>query len=237
MRTFRGEKFVSFYDQDSSAVFSDLEFQNCEFVSSSISIASKPALRSTIRNATLVNCRVNACSLDPAIVENVTLDGLGMYPKDILQTWGAVFNHVVLRGKIDRLMISNDVLPDLSLNPGYQEDVVWAFREANAEYYRHVDWALDISGGEFKELDIRGVPGHLIRRDPETQILLTRERVLQEDWRALPFQETLTPFSLDFMLQQEMSDLVLVAPKRHRKFSEHLHDLELLRKAGFAEVD
>lgn len=134
-------------------------------------------------------------------------------------------------------MISNDVLPDSFVNPEYQYENVDAFREANAEYYRHVDWALDISQAEFKELNIRGVPGKLIRRDLETQILITRQRALEGAWRDLPFREDLTAFSIDLMLQREMSDLVMIAPKRHRKFLSFLEDLQLLREAGVAEPD
>jgi hypothetical protein len=160
-----------------------------------------------------------------------------MYPKDILQTWGAVFKHVVLRGKIDRLMISNDVLPDLSLNPGYQEDVVYAFREANAEYYRNVDWALDISGGEFQELCVRGVPAQLIRRDPETQVVVTRESALLGSWKQLEFEENLWPGSIDLFLKREDDSLILVAPKRHPKFRAYLADLQLLRAARVTEPD
>jgi len=44
------------------------------------------------------------------------------------------------------------------------------FDEANAEYYSTVDWALDIGRGEFVELDLRSVPAHLVRRDPETEV-------------------------------------------------------------------
>jgi hypothetical protein len=34
-----------------------------------------------------------------------------------------------------------------------------------------------------------------------------------------------------------MADLVLIAPKRHRKFPLYLEDLKLLREAGVAEPD
>jgi hypothetical protein len=39
------------------------------------------------------------------------------------------------------------------------------------------------------------------------------------------------------MLQQELPDTVLIAPKRHRKFPLYLEDLQLLREAGLAEPD
>lgn len=235
VQVFQNQKFHRFVDYDSGSVFSDLEFRNCDFQGCLVGITKNPTLRTTIRNMSLINCSDNGSSIGNAIIENVEVKNFKA--PGLFQTFGAVFQHVVLRGKFDRLMICSYELPDSSVNLPYQYEVVEAFREANAAYYHSVDWALDISRGEFKELDIRGVPGRLIRRDPETQILITRQRVLEGDWRDLPFKENLTPFSLDFMLKQEMADLVLVAPKRHRKFPLYLEDLQLLRAVGIAEPD
>jgi hypothetical protein len=235
MRVFENQTFTFFRDRDSAALFSGVEFRRCQFEDCVVSITHDPILRSTIRNMSLIECIENGASIGNAIAEDVIIENLKA--PGLFQTFGAAFKHVMLRGRIDRLMISNEVLPRSDVNLPYQYENVEAFREANAEYYRHVDWALDISQAEFKELDIRGVPGRLIRRDPETQILVTRQRVLQDDWRALPFRDSMTPFSLDFMLKQEMHDRVLIAPKRHRKFPIYLEDLQLLREAGVAEPD
>ncbi len=235
MHVFENKRFEDFDDRDSAIVFSDLEFQRCCFDGCCISVTHNPKLRSTVRGMRLLNCTASGSSIGKAIVEDVLVENLktpGMF-----QIFGAVFKHVVLRGKFDRLMINNEPLPRGDMNPPYDYDNVLAFREANDDYYHRVDWALDISHGEFKELDIRGVPGHLIRRDPETQILVTLQRVMEGDWRNLPFRDDLTPFTLDFMLNQGLTDYVLVAPKRHRKFPIYLEDLQLLRDAGVAEPD
>jgi hypothetical protein len=235
VQVFQNQKFHRFVDYDSGTVFSDLEFRNCEFRGCLVGVTKNPELRTTIRNVSLINCSDNGSSIGNAIVEDVLVENFKA--PGLFQTFGAVFKHVILRGSFDRLMICNYELPDSSVNPPYQYEIVDAFREANAEYYRNVDWALDISEARVKELDIRGVPGHLIRRDPETQVLVTRQHVLDEAWRELPFKDSLTPFSLDFMLKEEMPDLVLIAPKRHRKFPLYLEDLQLLREAGIAEPD
>lgn len=179
----------------------------------------------------LIDCEQIGCSLYAAVVEDVVIDGLKTNGQ-LLQAWGAVFNRTILKGKIDRLMISSAVLPGV-VTQGEQQ----AFDEASLEYYRHVEWALDISQGEFKELCIRGLPGHLIRRDPETQFLVTRERALLGDWKNLEFQENLLPGSLDLFLQRAETSLILVAPKRHPKFKNYLSDMRLLRLAGVAEPD
>jgi hypothetical protein len=236
MQVFENQTFDDFDDRDSAAIFSDIEFHRCCFDGCLFSITRKPNLRTTVRNVSLIDCTLNGGSIGTAIVEDVLVDGLRI--AGLFQTFGAVFKHVTLCGRIGNFMINSDVLPDLFVNREYQHEDVDLFREVNAEYYRHVDWALDISRAEFiKEVDIRGIPSRLIRRDPETQIVVTRERVLGGGWSELDFRERLTSFSLNFMLNEGWPDMVMIAPKRHRKFPFYLHDLQLLREAGIAEPD
>lgn len=236
MQVFKDKHFSrgSFADRDSAATYDGLDFERCYFEGYFLSLTSNPALRSTVRNVRMTDCSQRGCTLYSAILEDVIVDGFKTNGQ-LFQTFGAAFNRVVLRGKIDRLMLSNDVLPSGQLDAEDRQHEINLFREANARYYEKVDWALDISQGEFKELDIRGVPARLIRRDPETQIVVTRQRVLREDWRDLDFHAAITPFSLDLMLQWESPDLVLIAPKRHPKFRSYLEDLRLLQEAGVAE--
>jgi hypothetical protein len=235
MQVFENQTFDGFIDHDSAAMFGDLEFRRCRFDGCLVSITHSPKQRATVRNLRLTDCTANGGSIGKAIIEDALIENLKT--PGLFQTFGAVFKHVVLRGRFNDLMICDYVLPRSDVNPPYQYENVEAFREANAAYYANVDWALDISQGEFRDLDIRGIPGKLIRRDPETQILVTRQRVLQEDWRELPFRDEDTRFSLDFILRMELPDRVLIAPKRHRKFPLYLSDLQLLREAGVAEPD
>jgi hypothetical protein len=220
-----------FDDFESGALFQDVEFRRCYFQGCSLSVTRDPSLRSTVRNVRLIDCGQRGCSLDTAVLEDVLVDGFKTNGQ-LFQTWGAVFNRVVLKGKIDRLMLSSVVSPGLA-TPAEQR----AFDETNAEYYRHVEWALDISQGEFKELDIRGLPGELIRRDPETQVLVTREKALQVKWRSLPFRENVWLIGLNLFLESGVSATVFDAEKRNPKFRNYLADLQLMRAAGLAEPD
>jgi hypothetical protein len=189
-----------------------------------------------VRNLRLIGCSQRGCSLDAAILENVLVDGLKTNGQ-LFQTWGAVFSRVVLRGKIDRLMVSNDVFPSMLIGEDERRKQVEAFRIANSEYYDRVDWALDISQAEFKELDIRGVPSRLIRRDPKTQVVVTRAKALEGGWRSLEFRENLWPVALEGFLRSNEESVILVAAKRHIKFRDYQADLEMLRGAGVAEPD
>ena len=231
MVTFDSETFLRFRDRESGARFSDFIFRRCVFDNCLVSISEKPDSRSTFRNVEIVDCSQRSCTLYAAIVEDVLIDGLRTEGQ-VFHTWGAVFKHVTLQGKIDRMMISPAITAGLA-HPKVQQ----AFDEANAAYYENVDWALDISKGEFRELCIRGLASRWIRRDPETQIVVTREKALQGDWRELEFQNGLFGTSLNLMLEREETDIVLIAPKRHRKFKRYLADLELLRNTGIAEPD
>ena len=230
MRVVERQEFDSFYDHDSARLFSDIEFRRCTFVSCAISITGDPALRSTIRNVKLFNCETYGCQLDTAIVEDVTVDGLKTH--GLRQTWGAVFKHVTLRGKIGRLMFSPAVSPGVATLRQQR-----AFDEANEQYYSTVDWALDIREAEAEELDIRRVPARLIRRDPESQVVVTREKAMQGKWRQLNLEKTYWATSIELFLEAGDPDWVLIAGKRDRDYRRLVDGLKALRDAGVAEPD
>lgn len=230
IQVFEKQEFARFYDQDSGRTFSDLEFRKCSFLSSRISITRKPGLRSTVRNVRMVQCQQRGCALETAIVEDVLVDGFKT--NGLFQAWAAVFKHVTLRGKIERVMISGAVATGMA-TPSQQR----AFDEANAAYYAGVDWALDITEAEFEEGEIQRVPAHLIRRDPATQVVVKREKAMQGTWRQLDLSKTHWATSLEFLLERGDPDVVLVAPKRNRKYRDLLDGLKALRDAGVAEPD
>src|SRR5262245_18830523 len=150
MLHFSDRTFECFYDQDSAATYCDVEFCRCRFESCVVSITANPALRSTVRNLRLADCSQRGCSLNCAIVEDVIIEGFNTNGR-LFQTWCAVFNRVVLRGKIDRLMISNEILGTaLGIEEQRQREIA-PMKAANAEFYRNVEWALDIATAEFKD--------------------------------------------------------------------------------------
>lgn len=231
MVIFDNQLFKGVRDRNSARLLADMEFRKCVFDNCSISITQDVARRSVVRNIHLINCTAKSCGVEPAIIEDVVIDGLKTNGK-LLQAWGAAFRHVTLKGAIDRLMLSPVVvLTDLD------SPINRAFAKANAEYYASVDWALDISCAEAKELEIQGVPAHLIRRDPETQVVVTAEKAIRHEFTKLQYGETHWNFSIQFMLNRGDTDVVLVAPKKSPKFKVLLAGLEMLRKEGIAEPD
>lgn len=230
MKVYQNREFRSFYDRNSRRTFADLEFRKCHFVSCAVSITRDPRRRSTVRNVRLVDCEQHGCALDAAIVEDVLVDGFRS--EGLFQTWAAVFKHVTLRGKIGHVMTSPAVATGTA-TPAQQK----AFDEANAAYYATVDWALDIREARFAEADLRGIPARLVRRDPETQFILTRERAEKAMADELLEKGSYWWHVLQLFLDLGLQDKVMVAPKAHPRFRKILGDLWALRDKGILEPD
>jgi len=223
----------SIFDRGGSHVIEGVRFEDCIFVNSAISLTEKIDRRSTVRNAKIIRCKSNGCHVGPVVLEDVTIDGL--LTNDLLIIWGATFHHVTLKGDIGKLKINRwvDGVDRTEATQG-------PFDADRQALYQRIDWALDISQARFKEFDVEGIPAKLIRRDPESQVVVTRERALQEGWREqLSPSNTLWPFVIDLFLSDGVDDVVLVAPlgapkpKRDRL----LQGLKELRDLGVANPD
>jgi len=108
--------------------------------------------------------------------------------------------------------------------------------QANREFYAGIDWALDISEGEFQELALHGIPAALVRRDPASQVVVERATVeaKRHIWRALPLDDTPWKHVLTNFLRLPFAEEVLVAPKRSRDFQRCNEGLTMLCDAGVA---
>ena len=228
METYRNQTFECFYDQETQEIFENIEFDKCVFDNCRISQTNNPFYRSTVRHVKLTNCKTIHSDTGIAIIEDVTVENLTV--AQILQIYGSVYKHVTLKGKIGNIMLC-DFLPSNICDEEEQE----AVRCENREYYDDVDWALDISQAEFIDCDIRGVPSDLIRRDPETQMILRREKAELINWGKLPLKSRLYQVTADNLLYYGYDDTLLIAPKRARDFAELMHDLKILKEEGWVE--
>lgn len=222
-----GKTFEMLSDAEVANALEGVVLRKCHFKACHLgATARRAAERRIIRNVTLVDCKATTnSSLGPVLVEDTEVDSLAT--TGVCMAWGAAFKHVALRGKCGKLVLN---LP----RPNERAE---AFRKANDEYYSRVDWALDISRGEFEELELRGVPADLVRRDPSTQAVVRLETVarMQSTWEKLDLAGTPWPLALRDILRWNVKDEVLVAPKRSKNFQHWLAGLELLRHAGVAE--
>lgn len=226
----RGRKYVGWDSREGPAVplFTDWHFQSCAFEYCRIATASLRAserlnvANCSVRQSSLVGCGVDRVVLSDVVVTDVTWPGL-------LQVWATAFRRVTLAGRLGRLMISND----LGLLDRQQEQR--QFYLADEFFYRETDWALDISSAEFGELDVRGIPARLIRRDPETQAVVRAERARRGDWKHVDLTGSYWDGYISGMLERGATDVVLAAPRASRRFKANLQALRRLRDAGIAE--
>lgn len=227
-RVVRGQHFEGRYAFTDRGPYGGVTFDRCTFIGCDVGSPRDLASRTIIRDVRLINCTVQGGYFGPAIVEDVVVDGLRT--NGLFQAWAPALRHVTLRGRIGRVMISN-----VHSAAASREDVE-TFKAANRRYYENVDWALDISEAEFGEADLRGVPGDLIRRDPETQVLVRRERILDGRWQRLAALPSLWQISLELLLETGMESKVLVAAKRAKDFPTLVAGLRLLQDEGIAEI-
>jgi hypothetical protein len=238
MKRIENQTFEYLSDLNSHREISNIEFSNCRFVAcyfSSFDITNYDNIdlvqaRSKAMNVRLINCDVTGGGVGPGVVENLVIDGLNV--RGHLQTCGTVFKHVTVKGAVNFFMVT----PYVDFGGNFP-DVQRQFDDANLEYYKGVDWALDISQALFKDCDIRGIPSKLIRRDLETQVVVTREKVLKGDWKNIDLSNTHWQVSIENFLERGYEDCVLVAPKKARNFKKLLMGLNKLRDAGIAEAD
>lgn len=176
-----------------------VSFRDCRFESCNVGFVKRPARRLTVRDLVAVGSHVRDCRVGPILLEDAVLDGLET--SDVLIVRGAAFRRVVLRGRVGRVLLSPVVDPWSVDQPGGPSREQRAFDEANHQHYRTVDdWVLDISEVEAVELDIDGIPVELIRRDSETQVIVSRDALGDDSWRNIDFAGTHFEVSRDFLL-------------------------------------
>jgi hypothetical protein len=228
MKTYRRKIFGSYQEPFWKKSHGNVVFEECKFVGLTISSTLNVKHRSTIRDVKITNCWESGCDVGCAIIEDTLIDGL--ITSTPLQVWGAVFKHVTLKGKIGRIMARSTFFPAYG-----NAKQLKGLNEANSEYYANIDWALDIREAKFVDADLRGVPAQLVRRDPETQFILTREKALSMAWKEIDLSGTYWAGYIKTLLDFGDEDEVLVAPKASTIYKRELEGLLKLRDAGIVE--
>lgn len=204
--------------------YADIAF---DFVAGSSSVV--PSNRPLIRNVRLTNVAQLSCHLWGAVLDNVVVDGLKRLGKIPAFLNACVFRRVVLSGPISAIKINPEF--------GTESDRVNAeWNQANVKFYKDVDWAIDVREAAFKgSISLEGIPGALVRRDPDTQILVSRSDLVQSDWQSLDYAETSVKIAIEWFLERSpYEDCVIVAPKLAKYFSDELKVFAMLRRTGIA---
>ncbi len=227
MKTVRNRVISDYYDFPQPQIIENVEFIACRFICCDFAAVETPLVRSRLRNAKFENCSCVETVVGPAIFDNVVIDNLDTEP--LFEWWGTVFRKVTLRGQFSHWTFWN--APPYSS----QTEQVQAFAATQQEFYSQVDWALDIRHAEFQSCEIQGIPSRLIRRDVETQMVISRAKAQENDWRNLRNLSLHWHVRIEGFLRSGDTDRVLVAPKRNPEFDRLLGDLQKLHEIGVLE--
>ena len=234
MKTVANQRFLSLFHDHGPSTIADVRFDRCVFTNCVLAQTRNPDARSLVRHVTLTECQEVGCSVGPAILDDVLVDGLST--SDLLIVWGALFRHVTLRGRVGSIKIN--AYPDID---DANATLTAPFDRARREFYDATDWALDISEASFGSFDATGIPARLFRRDPGTQAVVRRENVQGTAWRRKAAKwNTHWVNVLDVIFEDDPpEDAVLVAPKAARKarLQQLVDGLANLRDIGVADPD
>jgi hypothetical protein len=211
---------------------SDCQFERCTFYQGRLPEAASPddlhrVSRSSFESCTAVQCHISTLVLDDVLIRDLKIERGGR--GNMLIVWAALFQRVTLAGHVGSLKINLEPRP-LAKMPRWFEFY--------KRFYSSVDWAIDIRDTDFKlGMEFHWVPGSLVRRDPETQVLVTREKLKKCDLRALPVRD-ITRVEFEWFLERSpFDDVIIAAFPSERGRNDKLHDIATLRELGLAEPD
>lgn len=173
------------------------------------------------------------CEISGAVLERVTLHNLKKIGSAPLFVSACLFKEVKLSGRISGLKIN---LHGATF-PSTRTD---AWNTATRRFYEEVDWAIDISDAKFSGggVTFEALPGYLVRRNPQTQVLVRREAHQKTDWRAMDYQGTAIDYALSWFDQDSIFDSVVIAARSDAKNAQRdMAVLSMLRTAGIANQD
>jgi hypothetical protein len=219
------------------SIYEDVDLVKCTFTGCSLgNLARLPDQRTIVRRVCATDCIVDGGSVGPVLFEEVEIKNLRLPGGKWMLA--PLFKHVVLKGKISTLSLTNRRWRGGGITWSdklAQEEA--AFEASALEFYKSVDWALDISEARFRELDWRlNLPARLVRRDPATQIVITRDQAIKGTWRKIPLHPTLG-IALDMFVGSENQDTILAAARAASYYKDQLDGIRRLRDAGIAEPE
>jgi len=207
----------------SPQVIQDAEFEQCKFEGGALAQYDDPTCGLIVRNVILRRCRSgDNVVLHGVRFENVMIDGIG---NQQLQFLSCIFDRVTLRGRIGPIMT-------MEAHYALSAEMRAAFREQAIKSYANIEWTLDISEAEFSQVEFSYVPGHLVRRNPETQFLIRREAAKSAALDSLP---TYASVIVERAGMSPYETTIAPVPARSKNADRYRAQLQELRDRGIAE--
>lgn len=206
MQHIGAQQFSTKFDNGGSA-FEALRVANSSFDNCGMSLSKRPSKMSSVRDVHVSNCKVINCEIGPTVLEDVQIDGLDVNP--ILLLWSCFFRRVFLAGKIGKIKINLEPFAFCT-----DAGVLAAFAEQRAAFYEATNWALDISRARFVDFACKGVPLNLIRRDPQTQVIIRKRDFGGMDMLGSQFADAFpeTRTRLSIFSDSDAEEVLLVVP-------------------------
>lgn len=214
--------------------FEEVAIRQCRFAMFQHPTQRELRDRPTLRRISVERCHFTASDIGPFILEDSVIDTIWFHrgkwgPQ---QFAGCAFKNVVIRGTVRgslSFVPSRDWWMHHPTEPATTDPTI----KVNERYYRLVDWALDISHAEFTGVEMyrSGIPARLVRRDPETQVVITRSSVAIGDWRRACGGSSQW-VAIERFLDSGFADAVLIAPRLNKYLDEDVAAFRRLRDIG-----
>jgi hypothetical protein len=222
--SYRNRRFNQLRHVDEAAVFGGMKFENCEFSGCTLSQVVDPTYPIKVEDVTISGGNfVNNNALG-ILFENVTVSDCSTSGRPMIMQ-GCAYKNVTLRGRLGS-WIFNDMNHRVSL------DLRQRFLESERDFYREVDYILDISEAVFEAADMYYIPGDLVRRDPKTQFLVRKSKLVDMDLSEIPKR---TQRLLRRVEENPYDSTVIVAARNEEDFGGALSDFQQLVDLGIAE--
>jgi hypothetical protein len=184
------------------------------------------------RRLTLENCvaaRSTQCHERPRISRvDVTVDGLRC-PSGSGFLFGCELRRVTLKGRV-RGLILNPTLDDPD------PEMTACYARWHRERMQDPEWMLDLTEAT-GDITIRGYPSRFIRRNAETQAVVTAEAARTLDWRSVEPGRSSLRIALHELVQSDWEDVTLIADTHAAHASDDLRYIQQLRALGIARPD
>jgi hypothetical protein len=223
--TYENQEFQHLRLVDRQHTLAGISVRGGEFFDCRIVQVGDPAYPIRVVNSEITGTRLVNSAAIGARFEDVTVTDCPT-PADPVYLDGCLFRHVVLRGRLGSWLF-RDMAKSVS------DAVREAFAEVERQFYAEGEYALDITEAVFESASMFSLPGELIRRDPETQFLVRKERLEGADLSMLPRS---MQRRLKRAARSPFDSTVLVVGRDEPDFKESLASHRQLVDLGIAEA-
>ncbi|MGC7560415.1 hypothetical protein [Pasteurella sp. PK-2025] len=214
--------------------YQDIVFRKVVFDNCTVGLDNDINNLNEISDIRFNDCSFIFCTFGSAIFNNVLFNNIKFQDYGIF--WSPFLNKVPFEGKISSFRINSNGFM-LDKNPELNNNL----NQLRANFYKNIEWALDISKAKLSSFDYSGIPSHLFIRDPDTQFVVKKEKFNSLDLLDKRFKDKFDAVMIyleDFLNSNENDKVITVPLARPKKYKQPiLEGLQELRRLGFAEKE